>query len=382
MGYDISVFIPVYRGSALLGDNLNKLIHMPGRKEIFVIIDEPSDESRDIAERFGSEVKFIINKKRGGKVNALNNAVPVSSGRVLVFLDADISLPQDPAFLLKVLREMEDADILDLRKEVVRGTFLSNMTYYEYSAANFVSWLFSRFSHRTPVINGAGFAIRRDVFLSLGMFRNVVSEDLDLATRAYIAGYRFKYSESVTVYNHVYSTWKDWVKQRKRWSVGTALWIREWYKTLSSYIVRHPMSTIPSAIFLLPLLLIPLLAFIHPEQLVSRTLLFARIYLTALIPPVLGEYTTHLALLHTNMYDTHYSKVMWNMGMFFLCGYLLTSFMFYIFSIRLGFHYNIAEFFIYYLFYSIISLAMMVQGFVRVFILNDKSVTDWVVDSE
>jgi len=66
-------------------------------KEIFVTIDAPNEQFLEKIQHFNS-VRFIINQERIGKANALNKSVKLSSGKVLLFLDADIELPDDPAF--------------------------------------------------------------------------------------------------------------------------------------------------------------------------------------------------------------------------------------------------------------------------------------------
>ncbi|MBU3902448.1 MAG: glycosyltransferase, partial [Candidatus Thermoplasmatota archaeon] len=57
----ISVLIPVYKESKLLSAMLYKLISQDAQKEIFVIIDEPSEESIKISKSFKDDVRFILN---------------------------------------------------------------------------------------------------------------------------------------------------------------------------------------------------------------------------------------------------------------------------------------------------------------------------------
>ena len=56
-------------------------------------------------------VKFIINKERVGKANAVNSTVKLSSGKVLLFLDSDVQISSDPDFLRKIIMEIQNADI-------------------------------------------------------------------------------------------------------------------------------------------------------------------------------------------------------------------------------------------------------------------------------
>ncbi|MEM2280818.1 MAG: glycosyltransferase, partial [Candidatus Bathyarchaeia archaeon] len=82
----VSIFIPVYEGSELLEPLLEKLTEgVCSGLEIFVIIDKPNKESLKVVERFGGKARFLLNGERRGKVEALNSAVKLSSGEILVF---------------------------------------------------------------------------------------------------------------------------------------------------------------------------------------------------------------------------------------------------------------------------------------------------------
>ena len=182
-------------------------------KEIFVTVDEPTEEfSQKIQQLQRENVTFITNKERIGKANALNSTVQLSTGKVLLFLDADVGLPDDPDYLRKIVMDMEHTDILDIKKRVTKDkSFLSRMAYYEYLTFNMSAWLSSKFMHKCPAVNGAAFAIRREMFEKVHGFRTVVAEDIDIATRAFLAEGRFAYSSEVEVKNVVHSDWRQMV---------------------------------------------------------------------------------------------------------------------------------------------------------------------------
>lgn len=253
---DISIFIPVYRESNQLACMLKEMSSQNVTKEIFVTVDEPTDDFSEKIKQFeNGSVKFIINKIRVGKANALNNAVKLSSGKVLLFLDSDIEIPNDPDYLRKIVMEMQHADVLDIKKKVAKGkSFLSRMAYYEYFTFNISAWLASRYMHKCPAVNGAAFAIKRETFEKVGGFHKVVAEDIDIATRAFMEDSSFAYTAEVEVKNVVYSEWRKWFRQRRRWAIGQALWLKYWYRDLAKNLLRNPKffcqvyssSTLPS----------------------------------------------------------------------------------------------------------------------------------------
>ena len=89
----------------------------------------------------------------------------MSSGGVLLFLDSDVGIPDNPDYLRKIVMKMEHTDVLDIKKRVIKDkSFLSKMAYYEYLTFNISSWIASRFMHKCPAVNGAAFAIKREMF--------------------------------------------------------------------------------------------------------------------------------------------------------------------------------------------------------------------------
>ena len=86
MDVDVSIFIPVYKESDQLADVLDELCPQNVSKEIFVTVDQPTEGFFEKIKGLEREnVKFIVNKERMGKANALNSTVKLSSGKVLAF---------------------------------------------------------------------------------------------------------------------------------------------------------------------------------------------------------------------------------------------------------------------------------------------------------
>ncbi len=83
---DVSIFIPIYRESSQLEGMLNELGEQNVSKEIFVTVDQPTEEFLKKIPQFEKEnVQFIVNKERVGKANALNSTVKLSTGKGAAF---------------------------------------------------------------------------------------------------------------------------------------------------------------------------------------------------------------------------------------------------------------------------------------------------------
>jgi biofilm PGA synthesis N-glycosyltransferase PgaC len=363
---DISVFIPVYKESEQLPYLLEKLLPQQVTKEIFVTIDEPDEQFLKKTEKFGN-VKFIINKERLGKINALNNSVPLSSGKVLLFLDADIELTDDPDFLKKIVKEMEHTDVLDIKKKVVTNrSFLSKMAYYEYFTFNISAWIASNFLQRCPAVNGAAFAVRRETFDSVNGFRKVVAEDIDIATRVFLKDNRFAYTKSVEVRNVVYSDWRNWFRQRKRWAIGQALWLKDWYRDLAKTCLKKPQVFLPGLFFLYPSFMVFFLSFLVPSTWMYDSLLVFSFFLSI-------KFNIGLPVFLVSFASADLLKTL----VISLASFVVTAVTFYGFSKKLGFEMKLHELFVYYFFYSVLWIGIIIFGHLQVLLFRKKVAPDW-----
>ena len=109
MTVDVSIFIPVYKESNQLASMLNELNSQNVAKEIFVTVDAPTEEfSQKIKSLENENVKFIVNKERIGKANAVNeHSKVVFRPKCCFFLDSDIQISSDPDFLRKIIMETQ-----------------------------------------------------------------------------------------------------------------------------------------------------------------------------------------------------------------------------------------------------------------------------------
>jgi biofilm PGA synthesis N-glycosyltransferase PgaC len=365
---DISIFVPIYKESDQIEGMLDTLCPQNVSKEIFVVVDAPTEKFLKKAKALEREnIKFIINSERIGKSNALNSTVPLSTGNILLFLDADVGIPNDPDYLRKIVMEMQHTDLLDIKKRVTKDkSFLSKMAYYEYLTFNISAWLASRFMHKCPAVNGAAFAIKREMFEKVRGFRKVVAEDIDIATRAFLQDSRFAYSHDVEVQNVVHGDWRRWFTQRRRWAIGQALWLKDWYKQLVRRFIKKPQVFLPSLFFLYPSVAVFFLSAVVPSLWMYNGLMFASLFLSV-------KFNIALPIFLVSLATADILKVL----LISLSGFAITAAVFYGFSRKLGFReMKLHELFIYYFFYSSIWMIIVVVGHIQV-VFGKKAGPDW-----
>jgi len=366
---DVSIFIPVYKESNQLASMLNELNSQNVAKEIFVTVDAPTEEfSQQIKSLENENVKFVVNKERIGKANAVNSTVKLSSGQVLLFLDSDVQISGDPDFLRKIIMETRTADIVDIKKRVIKGkSLLSKMAYYEYFTYNVSAWLSSKYLHKCPAVNGAAFAIKREKFEKVGGFHRVIAEDIDLATRAFLEDSSFAYSSDVEVKNVVYSDWGKWFIQRRRWAIGQASWLVFWYRALAKKFFKKPQVFLPSLFFLYPSVAIFFISALVPSLWMYNSLLVFSLFLSL-------KFNIMLPIFLVSLGTADLLKIL----VISLSGFATTACVFYAFSRKLGFReMKLHEFFVYYFFYSTIWMAIIIIGHFQVIVLHKKVAPGW-----
>ncbi len=365
---DISIFIPVFKESNELGSTLDNLLKQDVEKEIFVTVDEATPEFIEQTRRFQDKVKFIFNKQRNGKANALNETFKLSTGKALLFLDSDIMISEDPDFLKKIIMDLQRADVLDIKKRVIKGkSFLSRMAYYEYFTFNVSSYIADHFMKKCPAVNGAAFAIRRETFEKIGGFHKVVAEDIDIATRAFLANSSYSYTHEVEVKNVVHSDWKKWFNQRRRWAIGQALWLKTWYLELAKKFAKKPQVFLPGLFFLYPSITVFILSALLPSLWMYNSMLVFSVFLSVRFNIILPVFLVSLGM----------ADVLKTLAIS-LASFGITAAIFYGFSRKLGFReLKLHELFVYYFVYSTVWMIIIIAGHIQVFFFGKKGGPDW-----
>ncbi len=262
---------------------------------------------------------------------------------------------------------MEGADILDVKKKIVRDSFIARMVSYEYISSNFGNYLYSKMIKRCFGINGAAFAIKRETFEGVGGFSKVVSEDLDIAVKVLLKNKEFRYTEKVEVYTKAPSSWRSWFAQRKRWGIGTGLWLKDHWRNLIKYVAKYPHVAIPSILILFPTLIPIIFNYVFSNFLGYKILNF-----------VLMLLATRFSFLIPFLFSVSMALVLLTSLVNFFISFLLFSALFYSASRKLKLHFNFLEFLIYYFFYQPLAFFTLMVGMITPFLFS-KYRLDWKV---
>jgi GT2 family glycosyltransferase len=204
----LSVIIPVHKGGEAFRAALSSLAELnPPPLEVIVAVDGQDDASRDLARKMGMRV--VQTEKRLGPAGARNHGTASARGDILLFLDADVSVPPD------IIARVCDIFEHNPHLAAVMGSYDD-----EPAAKNFLSQyrnLLHHYVHQTSREEASTFwagcgAVRRKVFVSLGGFNLSYSrpsiEDIEFGYRLRRLGYTIRLEKSLQV-KHL-KQWSGW----------------------------------------------------------------------------------------------------------------------------------------------------------------------------
>jgi len=363
MSVKVSVIIPSYKGSSQLIRLVNRLVKDDYRdKEVLVVVDAPS---QDVVEKLSKQpVKTIFRGKRSGRVSALIEAFKQSSGDLLVFLDDDVSVTEQ-SFLSKVVESMKSCEMGEIMKIAEGDGLLGQMVNYEFMSFNYGSMLFAKRTGRCLGLNGAAFAIWRSAYEKVGGFKYKIPDDFDLGIRSYLKGLRFGFIDTPHVINYAPPSWRDWFKQRVRWGIGAAIWVKDNWRTLLKILRERP-----SLILLLLFLVLPSLASflitlslntLVEDRLVWMGLLTVSSFYTGLLPfTTIFSYGLFVKILL--LFTKTLAAILASFAVFAVFYYKIAK--------KMGFKFKLASFALLYFIYSPLWFTILLSGFVRVFIFR------------
>jgi|GEM_PF-108175 len=98
----VSILVPAFNSQEWIADTLRSAIAQTrARKEIIVVDDGSTDQTLAIARQFGSDCVRVVSQENQGAAAARNNALSLSRGDYIQWLDADDLLASD-----KIARQM------------------------------------------------------------------------------------------------------------------------------------------------------------------------------------------------------------------------------------------------------------------------------------
>lgn len=243
----VSVLVPMHNEDKVLNNVLSSLLACDYDRERFEIIainDHSDDKTAEMLDAWNEKYKFInvlhrLDRNQGrGKMYALNDAMEIAKGEVIIVFDADYT--PSAGLVRKLAMAFIDPTVGAVMGRVIPRnaaknrltTFLNLERIGGYQVDMQARYNLGLISQYGGTVGG----FRKDFLLKTGGFNTrVLAEDTELTMRLYTSGYRVVYDNSAECYEEVPETWKVRGKQIRRWSRGhNAVMFRYFGKTITS----------------------------------------------------------------------------------------------------------------------------------------------------
>ncbi|GAB4406510.1 MAG: glycosyltransferase family 2 protein [Thermodesulfovibrionales bacterium] len=227
---NISVLIPMHNEEKVAANILDLLIaaDFPVSKlEIIPINDHSTDKTAELLDGYASRYSYIRpmhrSEGRRGKPAALNDALKLASGEVVIIFDADYLPPK--GILRDIAISFKDPEVGAVMGRVIpentRKNLLTRLIDLERSGGYQVDQQARYNLGLIPQYGGTVGGFRREVVLSLGGFEpNILAEDTELTFKLLINGWKVVYANRVECYEEVPEEWNVRARQIRRWARG------------------------------------------------------------------------------------------------------------------------------------------------------------------
>ena len=217
----ISVLVPAHNEAAVIDRTIESLLALrPAPLEIIVIDDGSSDGTAAIASRYPVRV---LHQAQAGKAHAFNRGIAEASGEVILAMDADTIVAAD--LLRHLLPHFCEPTVVAVAGNVKVGNrkgLLPRLQALEYIVSLNLDRRAQAVMGTITVVPGAAGAFRRSALDAIGGYpTDTLVEDADLTMALLRTGGKIRYESRAIAYTEAPQTFKDVLRQRRRWAYGT-----------------------------------------------------------------------------------------------------------------------------------------------------------------
>ena len=202
-GPDLSVVVVSYNTADLLGRCIRSVLAQQGPSFELIVVDNAStDDSLSVVRQAGDDIHLIANDANVGFSRANNQAVRISSGRYIYFLNPDTEVrPGSFDAMIRYMDANPEVGLAGTRILNPNGSRQSSVEY-RYPGQRHEPDRFQGLKGDIAWLLGASIVARYRVVEDLGGFSEtyfLYAEDIDICLRARLAGWLIGFVEDATV---------------------------------------------------------------------------------------------------------------------------------------------------------------------------------------
>jgi poly-beta-1,6 N-acetyl-D-glucosamine synthase len=219
----VSIIVPAYNEEKVVARTIETLVEADyPNKEIIIVDDGSVDSTYEVASRFASKNLKVVRRPNGGKFAALNTGIAVSTGEIIVTVDADSLIGRAAiAEIVKGFENPEVAGVAGNLKVFNRNKLITKLQALEYiTQIQIVRRAFENFGSLT-VASGAFSAFRKTALEESGWYDpDYLLEDFDITIKLLKSHQILHGNNEAVCYTEAPETLRDVYKQRLSWFRG------------------------------------------------------------------------------------------------------------------------------------------------------------------
>jgi cellulose synthase/poly-beta-1,6-N-acetylglucosamine synthase-like glycosyltransferase/peptidoglycan/xylan/chitin deacetylase (PgdA/CDA1 family) len=221
----VSVIMPAHNEAKVIKATLNALrASIYNNLEVIVVSNASTDKTVAVLTEYakGWRKLRVVDLPKQGKVLALNEAVSLAKGDIIVMLDADTRFERET--VMRLVRHFDDPNLGAVAGHVKVGNrcnFLTAWQALEYLASACVTRMAEAAMGAIMIVPGACSAWRKSAILAAGgLSDNTLAEDCDLSLCLQRLGYRIEEDKEALAFTEAPMGLRMLAKQRLRWTFG------------------------------------------------------------------------------------------------------------------------------------------------------------------
>lgn len=223
----LTVIVPTHNGADSVGRTIDDVRHLAWPQlEIIVVDDGSTDRTGELLDRIASshpDIHVVHKPANEGKSAALNDAIGIATGGLVLICDDDALLPPATAVLLAAqIAHHEDLAAVTANPRMLRTeSLIEKLQAVEFSTTVSTQRRGHAAWGRISTISGVCTMFRVDALRSVGGFdATQPAEDIEITWRLQCAGWRVGYEPMATIGTYPMPNFRRWFRQRRRWAKG------------------------------------------------------------------------------------------------------------------------------------------------------------------
>jgi biofilm PGA synthesis N-glycosyltransferase PgaC len=236
----VSFIIPAFNEEANIARTLAGVLAVEYPDfEVVVIDDCSTDGTLDQITPFLTDprLRLVRKKVNEGKAMALNDAIPISRGELILVQDADaVPAPDILDTLVPHFKFPRCAAVTGNPRVVNRDSFLAKLQSIEFASIISLMRRAQRVWGRIMTMSGVVGIFRRSALFDVGLYSpDMATEDIDLTWRLQLRHWDVRYESRAVMWMRVPQSLMGLWRQRRRWALGLSQVLTRHFRELMQY---------------------------------------------------------------------------------------------------------------------------------------------------